>query len=98
MFDWVVVQRVPARPTAGVFVLDPGNRRLPAAGLLAVLAGLPALTAEHIGVLAGIELAGLDEHSRVVALQLWARAAACVAGHEQSALAAVAGPAPGHRR
>jgi hypothetical protein len=94
MFEWRVLKRVPADPPPGVYALDPANPRLPAAGVLAVLAGAPALTVEHIGLLAAIDLAGLDEHSRVVALQLWARAAACVAGHEQAALAAVAGPAP----
>jgi len=89
MLDGVAVD-----PLAGVYAVDPRNRRLPAAGVVAALAGAPALTVEHIGLLAGIDLAGLDERSRVEALQLWARAAARVAGHEQAALAAVAGPGP----
>ncbi|MEP7055818.1 MAG: DUF222 domain-containing protein [Actinomycetota bacterium] len=77
----------------GVYRLDVANKRLPAAGLLALLDATD-VTAEHVRLLAGLDVDALDPFSQLVALRLWHRVGSWVSAQEQRAIVAVARPRP----
>lgn len=85
-----VLSPAPAR-RAGVFTLDPTDSRLPATAIVALLDILD-VTPDHARLLAGLDLAALDDVAHLVVLRTWHRVAAWVAAQEQLALVAVAGP------